>query len=477
MVLPWTILCMKRIINVNNKIQCYLTGLILFCLFFVTGCGKMNDQNIDLDKVNLVNRIIPVLEYYDYNLIFEDEDKENQVVSVDEDETKLEDTSEEEAEILAGDVIFSLENPMHGVWVASVLNIDYPKTRTGNSEKLKKQADEIINNCAKMGINNIFLQVRPSCDAFYKSEIFPTSKYLTGAQGKNPDNDFDCLKYWIEECHKNNIALHAWVNPYRITKEKESLEGLSETNPARLHPEWVVKHQSNLYFDPGIPEVRQLVIDGIVEIVKNYDVDGIHFDDYFYPEEGKEAFADDATYANYGADYESKAAFRRASVDKLVSECLPAVKAVNPNVAFGISPSGIWANKTTHSEGSNTSGSEAYTKLYADTRKWAKEGWVDYIAPQIYWEIGHPKADYATLTKWWSGQLEGSKTKLFIGLADYKISTKDSAWNGNAGVEQLKRQIELNKKYSNISGEIHYNYSNLFGNSDLVSCFTEIYSQ
>lgn len=454
----------------NNRINHFhrviKAGLISFCLFALYGCGKTEIYSVDVEKVNIVKLIIPQMECYDYKLIIEDEEE---LVSEEDDKEKV-DASDKQ------NTVFNLEKPMHGVWVASVLNIDYPKTRTGNSESLKEQADKIIDNCAKMGINNIFLQVRPSCDAFYKSDIFPTSKYLTGAQGKEPDGDFDCLEYWIEKCHENGIALHAWINPYRITKEKESLSELSDKNPAKVHPEWVVKHQNNLYLDPGIPEVRDLVVDGIVEIVEKYDVDGVHFDDYFYPEEGKESFNDGETYAKYGADFSSKGAFRRDSVDKLIKESMEAVKAVDENVVFGISPSGIWANKSTHSEGSNTSGSEAYVKLYADTRKWGKEGWIDYIIPQIYWQIGHPKADYATLVKWWSSQLEGSPTKLYIGLADYKVGD-DKAWKGGNGLQNLKDQIELNKEYSNIAGEVHYNYSSLFGHSDLVDYFSEIYAE
>lgn len=436
------------------------------------GCAKSEEEIVDFGRVDIVKLITPVMECYDYNLIIEDDevaDSEEEVVE----ETKEEPSTEPPKD---DKVYFNPDEPMHGVWVASVLNIDYPKTRTGNAEALKSQADEIINNCAKMGINNIFLQVRPCSDAFYKSDIFPTSKYLTGAQGKNPDGDFDCLEYWICKCHENNIALHAWINPYRITKEKESLEELDDTNPARLHPEWVVKHEGNLYFDPGIPEVRELVVSGIVEIIENYDVDGIHFDDYFYPQESKENFNDGETFEKYGAGFDKKGPFRRDSVDKLIRECMDAVKAADNTVVFGISPSGIWANKSTNSEGSNTSGSEAYVRLYADTRKWGKEGWIDYIIPQIYWHIGHDKANYATLVKWWSEQMEGSPTRLYVGLADYKVGD-DKYWKGGAGLQNLKDQIELNKEYPNVKGEVHYNYTSLFGHSDLVDYFTDLYSK
>ena len=195
-------------------------GLLCFCLFVLCGCAKSEEEIVDFGRVDIVKLITPVMECYDYNLIIEDDEV------ADSEDAAVEETKEDAATEPPKDdkVYFNPDEPMHGVWVASVLNIDYPKTRTGNAEALKSQADEIINNCAKMGINNIFLQVRPCSDAFYKSDIFPTSKYLTGAQGKDPDGDFDCLEYWIYKCHENNIALHAWINPYRITKENESLD-------------------------------------------------------------------------------------------------------------------------------------------------------------------------------------------------------------------------------------------------------------
>lgn len=360
-----------------------------------------------------------------------------------------------------------------GIWVATVKNIDYPATRgTTSSAELKRQADVIIANCKSINITDIYLQVRPAADSFYPSAVFPWSKYLTGSQGTAPDSGFDPLEYWINQCHTQGIRLHAWVNPYRVTKDSESLDMLSASNPARQHPEYTIRHKGNYYFDPALPETRQLVTMGVMEIVNNYDVDGIHFDDYFYPSESGEAFNDAASYAIYGAG-QDKSEWRRSNVNTLIEGLHSQIKAVKPNCQFGISPSGIYDNISSNPIGSNTAGMSHYRQLYADTVKWAKNGWIDYLAPQVYWEIGHPKADYATLVNWWSVILSDCSCKLYIGMADYKTDTTDpaNAFYGANGVAQLNRQLDLNAVLPKISGEIHYNYNLTFRNAGLVQLY------
>ncbi len=347
------------------------------------------------------------------------------------------------------------EERLKGVWVSTVGSLDYPSTKTKDPKILKGEADTIIEKCSEMGITDIFFQVRPTADAFYKSDIFPWSQYLTGSQGTAPSDDFDPLEYWIDECHGKGIKLHAWINPYRITNQPEinSLDMLAVSSPARQNPQWVVKHEGKMYFDPAIPQVRQLVIDGVMEIVENYKIDGIHFDDYFYPGQN---FNDAASYAQYGNGAD-KDEWRRENVNTLIRMLNEKIKDYNSNIQFGISPSGVWANSKNNELGSNTNGSESYYKLYADTRRWALEGWIDYIAPQIYWEIGHKTADYETIAKWWADTLKDSRCKLYIGLADYKCdgAGASSPWyNGNA----IKKQLELNAKLSKIQGEIHFRY-------------------
>lgn len=366
---------------------------------------------------------------------------------------------------------------MRGIWVASVVNIDYPKAGTNDSSVLKAEADAIINNCEALGMNNIFLQVRPASDALYKSDIFPWSKYLTGQQGLAPSNGFDPLAYFISTAHAKGIKVHAWLNPYRVTKNNDKnnseYNALADNNPAKLHPEYLIKFNGEYYYDPAIPEVRQLVIDGIKEIVRNYDIDGIHFDDYFYPSGSASGFNDDASYAAYGGGL-SRADFRRDNVNKLVKSIRGEIRAIDPNCVFGISPCGIWANNTTTSEGSKTAGMEAYTQLFADTRKWVKEEWIDYIAPQVYWEIGHSKADYEILCYWWANQVKGTSTKLYIGMGDYRTvgAKSGSVW---AGTNMIKRELQLNESIVEISGEIHYNYNSIVGSSGLSDLYKSYY--
>lgn len=310
---------------------------------------------------------------------------------------------------------------MRGVWVSSVYNLDYPSAQTTDANALKAEADAILDDCKEWGMNAVFLQVRPTSDALYDSDIFPWSRWLTGSQGEKPEKKFDPLKYWVEQAHKRGMELHAWINPYRITRAGAAdWENISPDNPAAENPEWVIEHEGNYYYDPGLPAVRELVIDGAVEIAKNYDVDGIHLDDYFYP--GSD-FADDETYARYG-DGETLSDWRRENVNLLVEGLYQALKKYD--LEFGISPSGIWANQATDPRGSATGGSEHYVKNYADSLEWIEEGWIDYIIPQIYWEIGHQLADFATLADWWQDVTEDTDVKLYIGMAAYRCEESSS---------------------------------------------------
>jgi len=312
-----------------------------------------------------------------------------------------------------------ISDDMKGIWVATVYNLDYPSSPTTDVNTLKSEIKTILNNISEMGYNAVFFQVRPSADSFYKSDIFPWSKYLTGQNGLAPLDGFDPLTFLAEEAHKKGIEVHAWINPYRITKKgDEEYASISSESPAKKHPEYVVKYSDgNYYFNPGIPEVRKMVVDGAVEIVKNYQIDGIHMDDYFYP---GTSFNDTETYNKYRNGFSNIEDWRRNNVDLLIQEINEAVHKANKNVSFGISPFAIWMNSSSSSLGSNTKGTESYNSHYADTRKWVQNSWIAYIAPQIYWEVGHKSANYAELLSWWNNVASGSRTKLYIGLADYK---------------------------------------------------------
>lgn len=363
---------------------------------------------------------------------------------------------------------------MKGVWIATVCNLDFPTVQTTDAGFLAAEIDTQIANCKKLGFNTIFLQVRPSSDAIYPSALFPWSAYVTGQQGTAPQSGFDPLAYWIDRAHENKMELHAWLNPYRITKygEKEFLS-LAPSNPARQHPEWVrLYSDNNYYFDPGIPQVRELIKQGVAELLEHYELDGIHMDDYFYP--GKN-FDDAQTFALYNGGFASIEDWRRNNVDILVQELGVLIHSYGTDIQFGISPAGVWENSSANPLGSNTQGGHpSYSKLYADTRKWALEEWIDYIVPQLYWQIGHPKADYATLAQWWAQTLKDSNTRLYIGMGDYlSIGTgSQSVWAGGA---EIGRQLSYNDGLEKIEGEVHFRYGTIMKDTLLQQVIEEAY--
>lgn len=350
------------------------------------------------------------------------------------------------------------KDDFRAVWVSTVVNLDFPSKAGISTDDMKREIDATINRTVEIGLNSVVLQVRPCADALYKSSIFPWSEYLTGVQGNAPSGGFDPLAYWIEKCHEKGLELHAWINPYRVSHTASKRTGVNElcaTNPARLNPNWVVKYNGGLYFDPGLPECRELIIKGIAEIIENYNVDGIHLDDYFYP--GPE-FSDSETFKKYGNGM-SLEDWRRDNVNKLVKGIQSKIKELKPSVRFGISPFAIWQNKSSNELGSDTNGFEAYKSIYSDTRKWVKEGWLDYICPQIYWYIGYNIADYEKLLKWWSDVCTGTGVDLYIGHAAYKEAELSGGWQQGEIVSQLK----MNEKNSLVKGSIFFRAVHLNG--------------
>lgn len=361
------------------------------------------------------------------------------------------------------------QDGMRGVWVSSVANIDYPSQQGLSADQLKSEADTILNNIAAMGLNTVFLQVRPSADALYQSALFPWSRYVSGTAGQAPDGDFDVLAYWVEGAHSRGLQLHAWLNPYRITRDgKEELDALPETSPAKQHPEWVVEYEGNYYFNPGLPAVQQLVVDGAAEIVRNYDVDGIHLDDYFYP--GTD-FNDAAAYARYGEDFDDIGDWRRDNVNTLIASLDETVHAINPELSFGISPAGIWDNKADNPKGSDTNGRSSYREIYCDSVEWIKRGTVDYICPQLYWSIGYEIADFEVLVDWWQDIVSTSDVALYIGIGAYRAAEAEpgDVWYGTA---ELERQLDMLDNSIDIQGEVFFSYASLMeaqGCSDFLT--------
>ncbi len=345
-----------------------------------------------------------------------------------------------------------------GVWVATVDNIDWPTKGNYNSDSQKVEFIRLLDMHQRNGLNAIVAQIRPATDAFYPSPYEPWSEWLTGKQGVPPNPYYDPLQFMIEETHKRGMQFHAWCNPYRavfnITKSS-----IAPTHVTKVHPEWFLTYGDKKYFDPGNKEAQQFVVNVIRDVVSRYDVDAIHFDDYFYPYriEGKE-FPDEASYSKYGNGL-SKDDWRRSNVDSVILFLSKAIKEEKKEVQFGISPFGVWRNKDKDPEGSATqAGQTNYDDLYADILLWLKEGWIDYVAPQLYWEFGHPRAAYEVLLDWWSKHTYGKKC--YIGLGIYRAnSNKD--WKDKT---LIPRQIEALRATPNIHGMIFFS-SKSFNNN------------
>ena len=346
---------------------------------------------------------------------------------------------------------------MRGIWVATVLNIDWPSKKGLSIESQKQEFIKILDNVKEWNMNAVFVQIKPVGDAFYPSKFSPWSEYLTGKQGENPG--YDPLKFMIEEAHKRNIEFHAWFNPYRLTMSG-GIDKLSNDNIGKQRPDWTITYGGKLYLNPGIPEVNDYIVKSIMEVVENYDIDGVHMDDYFYPYKVKgEIYNDEEQYNKYGSNFLKVDDWRRDNVNKLIEKLYSSIKHKNKNIEFGISPFGVWRNISTDSvRGSNTkAGIQNYDDLYVDILYWMKKNWIDYVAPQIYWNQGFKIAEYNTLVDWWSKYAKETKTNLYIGQAAYRI--KD--WEKD---DELINQIKYNRKSEEVKGSIFFSYSSLVKN-------------
>lgn len=360
------------------------------------------------------------------------------------------------------------KHEFRAVWVATVNNIDWPSKPGLSTEQQQKEALKIITDSRNLNMNAIIFQVRPASDAFYPSDLEPWSRYLTGTPGKAPDPFYDPLQFWIEECHKQGMEFHAWLNPFRVAQNSNEL--LGGNHIAFQHPEWIVKYGNLLYFDPGLPQTREFVGKVVKDIVSRYDVDAIHFDDYFYPYPLAFEFPDSVSFALYnrGFSKNDKADWRRENVDIIIKMLNETIKATKPWVKFGISPFGVWRNKSDDPRGSDTkAGATNYDHLYADVIKWQQNGWIDYLLPQIYWQIGHPQADFKLLANWWKDHTYNRG--MYIGHAVYKIETGSAtpAWTKPA---EMPNQIKMLRSISGIEGSAFYSAKHftrdLFGLQD-----------
>lgn len=342
---------------------------------------------------------------------------------------------------------------MRAAWVATVVNIDWPSSSSLSSQKQRQEMIAILDTLEALKFNAIFIQVRPAADAFFESSYEPWSLYLTGKQGKAPSPLYDPLAFIVEQAHDRCIEVHAWINPYRASMDVETKK-LSANHPYSKHPEWFVKYGGKLYFNPALKEVKQHLKCVVADMVARYDIDAIHMDDYFYPYpvSGQE-FPDKAQFKADPRGFKTIGDWRRDNVTQTIIALRDTIKAVKPWVEFGISPFGVWRNKKEDPRGSNTQAFTNYDGLYADILLWLERGYIDYVVPQLYWEIGKKVADYAILLEWWSRN--AYKTNLYIGLYASQLGNKSAAAPWRQGNEVI-RQLNMLRDYPEVGGAAMY---------------------
>ncbi|WNE99859.1 family 10 glycosylhydrolase [Streptomyces luomodiensis] len=363
------------------------------------------------------------------------------------------------ATVTAGDALADGRGGGHrpefrGMWLATVANRDWPSRPGLGAAEQRAELLAFLDTAVDRRLNAVVFQVRPTADALWPSPYEPWAECLTGVQGRDPG--WDPLGTAVREAHRRGLELHAWFNPYRIANHTDPSR-LVPTHPARVHPEWAVPYGGKLYYNPGLPEVRRFVQDAMLDAVARYDIDAVHWDDYFYPYPvAGQVFDDDAAYERHGAGFPDRAAWRRNNIDRLVHETAVRVKRLKPRVRFGISPFAVWRNQATDPLGSaTTAGVQTYDDLYADTRAWVRRGWLDYIVPQVYWNIGFTAADYAVLVPWWSRVVRGSGVRLYIGEALYKAGdpAQPAPWQDPA---ELSRHLTFDRDFPQVRGNVWF---------------------
>ncbi len=344
------------------------------------------------------------------------------------------------------------------VWIATVTNIDWPSKKGLPVADQQREIVTMFDQHQQMGLNAVVVQVRSAADAFYARGSEPWSEWLTGQQGLAPEPFYDPLEFMIEQAHQRGLEFHAWFNLDRAAFSKTA--SIAPTNIVNRKPEWMLAYGGKKLFNLGIPAVRSYIAGIVANVVREYDVDGIHFDDYFYPyAEPGQVLRDDSTYkANFNGM--SKADWRRDNVTKLVTELRDSIRANKPWIKFGISPFGIWKNKSNDPEGSATSGGQSYYEIYADTRKWVREGLIDYIVPQVYFSSEFNKVPYKTLVEWWTRNC-GDNCHLYIGHGAYRVgrgSERDPGWWRPT---EFPDQMRYNRQQQAVKGSIFFSAKNL----------------
>ena len=354
---------------------------------------------------------------------------------------------------------------LRGVWIATVTNIDFPTMPSTDDNYLRDAWIQLIDKHKALGINTLFVQIRPTADAFYPSNLVPSSRYLTGQSGLAPANSFDMLAFMIETTHERGMQFHAWLNPYRVSMDHPNKASFAPNHVLRAHPEWCIFYNKQYILNPGLPEVRAHMNDVMTEIVSRYAVDGIHFDDYFYPYKVKnETFNDYSTFKKYQSGFSNIEDWRRNNVDLLISELSQTIKRLRPTVQFGISPFSVWRNSSRDPEGSATrAGVTCYDDLYADVRKWLRAGWIDYVVPQAYRAIGDNLIDHAVIMKWWSDNAAGKN--IYTGHGTYRVGESSGNERSWRNPNEIPRQIRLARSLPNVYGSVHFSSKSLLKNA------------
>lgn len=361
------------------------------------------------------------------------------------------------------DIQSAVPREMRAAWIATVVNIDWPHQNTLNNPAAQRtDMIAMLDTLKALHFNTVIFQIRPTADAFYYSQIEPWSRYLTGVQGLAPNPLYDPLAFIIEEAHRRSIEIHVWLNPYRVSMDTD-ITALDSTHLLRHRPDLFAEYGGKYYFNPAKAETRTHLNRVVADIVARYDIDAVHFDDYFYPYPvGGCDFPDQKDFEVDSRGFQDKGDWRRDNINRVIDTLHSTIKAIKPWVDFGISPFGVWRNQSKDIRGSATrAGSANYDVLYADILKWLAEGSIDYVMPQLYWEIGKKAADYAVLAEWWNRNTFGRN--LYIGLFASQLGNKSAgkAWNdGN----ELMRQLALNKQYTNIKGVGYYSIKAIMGN-------------
>ncbi len=357
-----------------------------------------------------------------------------------------------------------------GAWLATVGNIDWPSKPGLPVAQQKAELLALLDHAVQLKLNAIIFQVRPSSDALYDSALEPWSEYLTGHMGQAPEPFYDPLALAVAAAHARGLELHAWFNPFRA-QHRLAKSPPSPTHFARTHPELVRRYGDELDLDPGEPAVRAHVLQVVLDVVNRYDIDGVQFDDYFYPYPVKDArgqevdFPDQVTWQTYGAPQGlDHATWRRQNINRFVQGIYNGIKIAKPWVKFGISPFGIWRPYNPPS----VRGFDSYAKIYADSRLWLASGWVDYFTPQLYWPVASPQQSFPALLQWWQQQ-NILHRNLWPGLADYETGAKFSH-------TEIGQEIAIERHWPN-AGEIHFHLRNLLENPALNQELRFNYSQ